>query len=344
MMPASSPSKLDSNPNRIPELRYRMDARAVLYPPIEPHDSGMLALDAIHTMYWEVSGNPLGVPVLFLHGGPGGGSSAEHRRFFDPEAYRIVIFDQRGAGASTPVGEVDGNTTANLVRDIEVLREYLGVERWLVFGGSWGSTLGLAYGQTHPERCLGFVLRGIFLGRPAEIEWFLYGLRNVFPEHWHRFAGMLPEAERGDLLKGYLKRLFDPDPKVRIVFARAWSEYEGSCSTLIPNPELVQHFASEALGLARLEAHYFAHQCFLGPNQLLANIDRIRHLPAAIVHGRYDMVCPVVSADDLARCWPTARYTVLPDAGHSVWEPATRAAIVAELERFKQKLRGPAGG
>lgn len=343
-MPATSPSKLDSNPNRIPELRYRMDARAVLYPPIEPHDSGMLALDAIHTMYWEVSGNPLGVPVLFLHGGPGGGSSAEHRRFFDPDAFRIVIFDQRGAGASTPVGEVDGNTTDNLVRDIEVLREYLAVERWLVFGGSWGSTLALAYGQAHPARCLGFVLRGIFLGRPAEIEWFLYGLRNVFPEHWHKFAGMLPEAERGDLLKGYLRRLFDPDPKVRIVFARAWSEYEGSCSTLIPNPELVQHFAGEALGLARLEAHYFAHQCFLAPNQLLANIDRIRHLPAAIVHGRYDMVCPVVSADDLARCWPTARYTVLSDAGHSVWEPSTRAAIVAELERFKQQLHRPLSG
>lgn len=317
-----------------------MDARAVLYPPIEPYDSGMLSLDDVHTMYWETSGNPLGIPVLFLHGGPGGGASAEHRRFFDPEVFRIVLYDQRGAGVSTPIGEVRDNTTPQLVRDIERLRDYLGVQRWLVFGGSWGSTLGLAYGEAHPQRCLGFVLRGIFLGRPSEIEWFLNGMRNVFPEHWHKFAGMLPEDERTDLLHGYLRRLFDPDPRVHIPFARAWSEYEGSCSTLVPNPELIRHFADEALGLARLEAHYFAHRCFLGPNQLIANLDRIRHLPAAIVHGRYDMVCPIVSADDLARAWPTARYVVVPEAGHSVWETSTRAAVVAELERLKLRLTG----
>jgi proline iminopeptidase len=278
------------------------------------------------------------VPVLFLHGGPGGGSSPEHRRFFDPEFFRAVLFDQRGAGASTPVGEADGNTTPQLIADIERLREYLGIERWLVFGGSWGSTLGLAYGQAHPDRCLGFVLRGIFLGRPSEIEWFLYGLKNVFPEAWHKFAGMLPEAERGDLLRGYLKRLFDPDPRVHLPYARAWSEYEGMCSTLLPNPELVRHFADEALGLARLEAHYFAHRCFLGPNELLSRIDRIRHLPAAIVQARYDMVCPIVNADELARAWPSARYVVVPDAGHSVWEPSVRAAVLAELERMKPLL------
>ena len=315
-----------------------MDTRSTLHPPIEPHDSGMLPLDDVHTMYWEVTGKPDGVPVLFLHGGPGGGSSPEHRRFFDPSFFRAVLFDQRGAGASTSVGETSANTTQQLVADIERLREYLGIERWLVFGGSWGSTLGLAYGQAHPDRCLGFVLRGIFLGRQSEIEWFLYGMKNVFPEAWHKFAGMLPAAERKDLLRGYLKRLFDLDPRVHLTYARAWSEYEGTCSTLLPNPELVRHFADEALGLARLEAHYFAHQCFLAPDELLARIDRIRHLPAAIVQARYDMVCPIVNADELARAWPSARYVVVPDAGHSVWEPPVRAAVLAELDRMKTIL------
>ncbi len=315
-----------------------MDTRSALHPPIEPFDSGMLPLDDVHTMYWETSGNPDGVPVLFLHGGPGGGSSPEHRRFFDPAFFRAVLFDQRGAGASTPVGETSGNTTQQLIEDIERLREYLGIERWLVFGGSWGSTLGLAYGQAHPSRCLGFLLRGIFLGRPSEIDWFLHGLKNVFPEAWHKFAGMLPQDERGDLLRGYLKRLFDPDPQVHMPYARAWSEYEGTCSTLLPNPDLVRHFTDEALGLARLEAHYFAHECFLGPNELLARIDRIRHLPASIVQARYDMVCPIVNADELARAWPSARYVIVPDAGHSVWEPPVRAAVIAELERLKLRL------
>jgi proline iminopeptidase len=276
--------------------------------------------------------------VLFLHGGPGGGSSPEHRRFFDPLFFRAVLFDQRGAGASTPVGETSGNTTQQLIDDIERLRDYLGIERWLVFGGSWGSTLGLAYGQAHPLRCLGFLLRGIFLGRSSEIDWFLHGLKNVFPEAWHKFAGMLPQDERRDLLRGYLKRLFDPDPRVHLSYARAWSEYEGTCSTLLPNPDLVRHFTDEALGLARLEAHYFAHECFLGPNELLSRIDRIRHLPASIVQARYDMVCPIVNADELARAWPSARYVIVPDAGHSVWEPSVRATVMAELERLKHHL------
>ena len=315
-----------------------MDAQSTLHPMTEPLDSGMLALDELHTMYWETSGKPDGVPVLFLHGGPGGGSSPEHRRFFDPAFFRAVLFDQRGAGASTPLGETAGNTTQQLVADIERLRDYLGVERWLIFGGSWGSTLGLAYGEAHPDRCLGFLLRGIFLGRPSEIEWFLYGLKNVFPEAWLKFAGMLPESERDDLLRGYLKRLFDPNPRVHMPYARAWSEYEGTCSTLLPNPELVRHFSDEALGLARLEAHYFAHQCFLAPNELLARLDRVRHLPAVIVQARYDMVCPIVNADELARAWPSARYVVVPDAGHSVWEPPVRAAVIAELDRFKAQL------
>jgi proline iminopeptidase len=317
-----------------------MDTRSVLHPPIEPYDSGMLPLDDVHTMYWEVSGRPDGVPVLFLHGGPGGGSSPEHRRFFDPAFFRAVLFDQRGAGCSTPVGDTTANTTPQLIDDIERLREYLGIERWLVFGGSWGSTLGLAYGQAHPRRCLGFLLRGIFLGRTSEIEWFLYGLKTVFPEAWHKFAAMLPQQERADLLRGYLKRLFDPNPRVHLPYARAWSEYEGTCSTLVPNPELVRHFADEALGLARLEAHYFAHQCFLAPDELLSRIDRIRHLPASIVQARYDMVCPIVNADELARAWPSAHYVVVPDAGHSVWEPPVRAAVMAELNRFRLRFEG----
>jgi len=316
----------------------RMDMRADLYPALEPYDQGMLALDDVHTMYWETCGNPMGVPVLFLHGGPGGGCSVEHRRFFDPEVFRIVLFDQRGAGNSSPTGEALDNTTQHLVRDIELLRSYLGVPKWLVFGGSWGSTLALAYGESHPERCLGFVLRGVFLGRKPEIQWFLYGLRQVFPEAWRRFAGMLPPAERADLLRGYLKRLFHPDTRVHTPFARAWSEYEASCSTLLPNPDLARQYADESISLARLEAHYFAHGCFLAPDQLLADLHRIAHLPAAIVQGRYDMICPTANADELARAWSGARYSVVADGGHSVWEPSLRCAVMREVEHFKTVL------
>jgi proline iminopeptidase len=316
-------------------MDLRLEPRTELYPALEPHERGMLALDAVHTMYWEVSGNPDGIPVLFLHGGPGGGCSTEHRRFFDPARFRIVLFDQRGAGCSTPLGETANNTLAHLIADIETLREALGVDSWLVFGGSWGSTLALAYGQQHPQRVRGFVLRGIFLGRRSEIDWFLHGLRNVFPEAGRRFIEMLPPSERADPLRAYARRLFDLDPRVHLPFARAWSEYEASCSTLLPNPELVRHFADDAIGLARLEAHYFLHDCFLAPDQLLDHLYRIRHLPAAIVQARYDMVCPIASADALARAWPGARYVVVPDAGHSVWEPPVRAAVVREVELMK---------
>lgn len=313
-------------------------SRAELYPPIEPFASGMLDLDGRHRMYWEESGNPKGVPVLFLHGGPGGGCSAEHRRFFDPAFFRIVLFDQRGAGQSEPHADVEDNTTHALVADIERLREHLGVGRWMLFGGSWGSTLALAYGQRHPQRCLGFVLRGVFLGSAREIDWFLHGMANFFPEAHRRFVEMLPPAERDDPLAGYLRRLFDPDPRVHLPFARAWSEYEGSCSTLLPNPDVVRQFSGEALALARIEAHYFVHRCFLAPGELLDGIERICHLPAAIVQARYDVVCPPASAEALARAWPGARYTVVSDAGHSVWEPTVRAAVVRAVERMKERL------
>jgi proline iminopeptidase len=311
--------------------------RAALYPEIEPYESGMLALDAIHTLYWEQSGNPQGAPVLFLHGGPGAGAAPAHRRFFDPAHYRIVIFDQRGAGRSTPLGELRENTTLHLIADIERLRRHLGIERWLVFGGSWGSTLALAYGQAHPERCTGFVLRGIFLCRQSEIEWFLYGLRRFFPEAWRDFVAPIPPAERGDLLAAYYRRLTDPDPAVHRPAARAWSTYEGVCSTLLPSPETVAYFSGDtvALGLARIEAHYFSHGIFLPEGSLLANVERIRHLPCVIVQGRYDAVCPIVTADELHQAWPEAEYIVVPDAGHSAWEPGICSELVSATEKFK---------
>ena len=313
--------------------------RTELYPEIEPYSAGTLKLDGVHTMYWEQSGNPEGVPVMFLHGGPGAGASPAHRRFFDPAHYRIVIFDQRGAGRSTPLGELRDNTTPRLIADIERLRGHLGIERWLVFGGSWGSTLALAYGEAHAERCAGFILRGVFLCRASEIEWFLYGLRSLFPEAWRTFAEFIPAAERGDLLAAYYQRLADPDPGVHLPAARVWSTYEGMCSTLLPSPETVAHFAGDnvSLGLARIEAHYFSHDIFLPPDTLLANVGRLRHLPCLIVQGRYDAVCPIVTADELARAWPEAEYIVVADAGHSAWEPGISAELVRATEKFKTK-------
>jgi len=314
--------------------------RSDLFPDITPFRTGMLPLDGNHTMYWEESGNPRGVPVVFLHGGPGAGSAPNHRRFFDPGFYRIVIFDQRGAGRSTPLGELRDNTTPHLIADLERLREHLGIGRWLVFGGSWGSTLALAYAEVHPDRCLGLVLRGIFLCRESEIHWFLYGLRALFPEAWDEFVAPLPEAERNDILRAYHRRLTDPNPVVHMPAARAWSVYEGRCSTLLPSPDTVAYFAGDvvALGLARMEAHYFLNGVFLPENSLLANVGRIRHLPGVIVQGRYDAVCPIVSADDLRKAWPEAEYIVVPDAGHSAWEPGICAQLVSATERFKSRL------
>ena len=322
--------------NGTPPMNAPDGYRTELHPPIEPHASGMLDLDGHHRMYWEVSGKPDGLPVVFLHGGPGAGSSPAHRRFFDPAVYRIVVFDQRGSGRSTPLGSLVDNTTPHLVADLERLREHLGIARWIVFGGSWGSTLALAYGEAHPDRCRAFILRGIFLCRPSEIEWFLYGLRNIFPEAWRRFAGVLPEEERGDLLRGFHRRLTDPDPAVHMPAARAWSVYEGSCSTLLPSRETVAYFADDtvSLGLARMEAHYFMHDIFLPDNALLANVSRLRGIPVVIVQGRYDVVCPIVTAADLHLAWPEADYVIVPDAGHSAWEPGICAELVRASERF----------
>lgn len=311
-----------------------------LYPPINPLATGWLPADSRHRLYWELSGCRSGQPVLFLHGGPGAGASVEHRRFFDPTHFRIVIFDQRGSGRSTPLGTLEDNTTGHLIADIEALREHLDIARWIVFGGSWGSTLGLAYAQAHPTRVQALVLRGIFLCRRSEIDWFLYGIRSVFPEAWQRFAGFLPETERDDLLGSYHRRLTDPDPAVHLPAARAWSTYEGGCSTLLPSPETVAAFGEDrmALGLARIEAHYFANRIFLPENALLERIERIRRIPAIIVQGRYDMVCPIVTADELHRAWPEADYRVIPDAGHSAMEPGIRRALIAAMEGLKEQL------
>jgi proline iminopeptidase len=312
--------------------------RGDLYPDIGPFETGYLPLSGEHVMYWEQVGNPRGHPALFLHGGPGAGAGAVHRRFFDPGHWRVVIFDQRGAGRSRPLGSLIDNTTDHLVADIERLRRHLGIERWLLFGGSWGSTLAIAYAQAHPERVVGCVLRGVFLGRPGEVEWFMHGLARVFPDAHAAFAGHLPPDERADLLAGYVRRLNDPDPAIHMAAARAWSVYEGSCSTLLPSPDTVASFAQDrtALGLARIEAHYFQHDLFLPAGGLLAHMDRLATVPAEIVQGRYDMICPPQTAFELATAWQCARLTLIPDAGHSALEPGVRRALVGAVDRFRQ--------
>jgi len=319
----------------------------LLYPEIEPDATGRLAVDPRHALYWESSGNRYGVPVVFLHGGPGGGCLPYHRRFFDPGFWRIVLFDQRGAGHSAPYAEVADNTTWHLVADMERLRAHIGVDRWLLFGGSWGSTLALAYAQAYPERCLGLVLRGIFLARPAEIEWFMEGMRVVFPEAWREFASFLPASERADLLGSYYRRLNDPDPGVHLPAAQAWDRYEGACVSLLPDalPPRADESPLASLAIARIEAHYFVNRAFLADDELLQQVDRIRHLPCTIVQGRYDVVCPPITADTLAQAWPEAEYIVVPDAGHSIREPGITRELVAAMERMRVRLAdGPATG
>lgn len=311
--------------------------RGDLFSPLDPFQTGRLQVDDVHNLYWEQSGNPDGVPVLFLHGGPGAGASPTHRRFFDPTFYRIIILDQRGAGRSTPLGDLRNNDIPHLVGDLEMLRAHLGIDRWMVFGGSWGSTLSIAYAEAHPNRVIGLVLRGIFLMRRSEIDWFLYGMKQIFPEAWNHFNNYIPAAERDDLLEAYWKRLTHPDPAIHLPAARVWSMYEGSCSTLMPSPELVSASGEDnhALGLARIEAHYFRNNMLDPEDKLLRDIRAIRHIPAVIVQGRYDIVCPIRTADELHRAWPEADYIIVPDAGHSAMEPGVRMALVQATERFK---------
>ena len=311
--------------------------RKDLFPDIEPYERGRLAVDPPHDLYWEQSGNPEGAPVFFVHGGPGAGATPAHRRFFDPAHYRIIVADQRGAGRSKPLGDLTGNTTAHLVADMEALRVRLGLESWYLFGGSWGSSLALAYAIAHPGRCRGMILRGVFLCGRDEVDWFMTGMRRVFPEAWRRFAEYLPEAERGDMLEHYHRRLVDPDPDVHLPAAKIWAQYEGACSTLLPSAEALVSFADpvKSLGLARIEAHYFVNDLFMDAGHLLNGVDRFRKIPGVIVQGRYDMVCPLASADALARAWPEAEYVIVPDAGHSAMEPSIRQALIQATEKFK---------
>jgi len=298
------------------------------WPEIEPFASGTLAVDEPHELYWEQVGRPDGEPVLFVHGGPGAGSTESDRRFFDPDHFRVVLFDQRGCGRSTPLEELRHNTIDDLVADIEALREELGIDTWHVFGGSWGSTLSLYYAQCHPEAVRSLVLRGIWMLRPEEIEWWLYTLRFVLPETWNTFAEHIPEEERDDLLTAYRTRLASDDPAVVDAAAQRWATYEAACCTLHPNPEFAAHFDDPevARAVAILESHYFANGGFEPADRLIRGVDRIRHIPAVIVHGRYDMVCPVKNAIDLAANWSEADLVIVPDAGHSSHEPGTRRA------------------
>jgi proline iminopeptidase len=310
-----------------------------LYPAIEPYDQGMLPVSPVHTLYYEQCGNPEGQPVVFLHGGPGGGTSPDYRRFFDPAAYRIVLFDQRGSGKSTPHANLEENTTWHLVADIEQLREHLGIESWVVFGGSWGSTLALAYAQTHPARARALVLRGIFLCRPKEIRWFYQeGASAIYPDAWEHYVKVIPEAERADLLGAFHRRLTSDDEAVRLEAARAWSVWEGSTSKLYPDEDFIAHFGDPqfALAFARIECHYFMNNAFFETdNYLIENVGRIRHIPAVIVQGRYDVVCPLMSAWELHRAWPEADLQIIPNAGHSALEPGTRSALVEATDRFR---------
>ncbi|MGO4703309.1 prolyl aminopeptidase [Dyella sp. 2RAB6] len=313
--------------------------RRKLYPEIEPFDTGTLKVSPLHTLYYEQCGNPNGKPVVFLHGGPGGGINPSYRRFFDPKVYRIVLFDQRGCGKSTPHAELTDNTTWHLVADIERIREHLEIDRWQVFGGSWGSTLALAYAQTHPDKVTELVLRGIFMLRRWELEWFYQkGCDALFPDAWESYLAAIPEAERGDLMSAYHRRLTSTDPAVRVEAARAWSVWEAATSHLYQDPS---HIASSgedefALAFARIECHYFVHGGFFEhDDQLLRNVERIRKIPAVIVQGRYDVVCPMRSAWDLHRAWPEAELRVVADAGHSALEPGIAHELLEATDRFR---------
>jgi proline iminopeptidase len=311
------------------------DALPDLYPPIEPYESGFLPVSDGHSLAYELCGNPQGRPAVFLHGGPGAGCTPTHRRFFDPGAYRIVLFDQRGAGRSRPAASVDANTTAHLVSDIESMRRHLEVDRWVVFGGSWGSTLALAYAAAHPEACAALILRGIWLCRPIDLEWWFDGIRLVYPEYWQEFAAHIPSAERSGLLNAYLRRLLNPDPAVHMPAAIAWEKYETSCERLLPpEPEDSSPHANP-LSMPRIEAYYMRHGAFLSANALIDAVPRFRHVPAVIIHGRYDMLCPVEAAVALAAAWPEATLTIVADAGHSAMEPGTRRRLVAATDRFR---------
>ena len=309
-----------------------------LFPPIEPYNHGWLSVGDGHEIYYEESGNPTGKPCLFVHGGPGGGASPAARQFFDPDKYRIVLFDQRGCGRSKPHASIEANTTWHLIDDIELIRETLGIDRWLVFGGSWGSTLSLAYAQSHPERVTELVLRGIFLLRAQELQWFYqHGASELYPDAWQHYLAPIPDAERHDLISAFHSRLTSEDPEVRLSAARAWSVWEASTSFLIQNEDFMAQLdePEAALAMARIECHYFVNGGFFeSQNQLLDAVDRIRHIPCVIVQGRYDVVCPPTTAWDLHEAWPEADFKLIANAGHSAFDPANVAALIEATNRF----------
>lgn len=314
----------------------------LLYPEIQPFATHRLVVEAPHEIYVEECGNPGGIPVLFVHGGPGAGCEAYNRRFFDPDLYRIILFDQRGAGRSRPHAELEGNTTQALVEDIEAIRTELGIEQWVVFGGSWGSTLGLIYAEAHPNRVLGLILRGIFLSRSADLQWFYQeGASRIFPEYWDDFLAPIPEAERDDLLQAYHRRLTGDNELARMSAAKAWSLWEARCATLRPNQGVEEHFSDPhiALALARIEAHFFVNGIFLEENHVLDHASRLQGIPGFIIHGRYDVICPADNAHALHQAWPDSELRIVRDAGHSTTEPGIIDALVRATREMAIRLR-----
>ncbi|MGH1431577.1 MAG: prolyl aminopeptidase [Neptuniibacter sp.] len=311
------------------------------YPDIHPYAEHRLEVSKLHTLYIEESGNSQGIPVLFIHGGPGGGTSQAHRSFFDPEKYRIILFDQRGCGRSSPHSELTNNTTQDLIEDIEKIRTYLKIDQWLLFGGSWGSTLSLLYAQAHPERVSGMILRGIFLCRDKDIHWFYqHGASAIFPDYWQEYLQVIPAAEQGDLLTAYYKRLTSDNEIARMSAAKAWSIWEGRCSTLDPNNDLVEHFSDPhiALAMARIEAHYFINKAFIEPNQIIENCHKISHIKTVIVHGRYDVVCPADQAYALYNALPESELHIVRDAGHSAFEKGIADNLIRATDNFAMSL------
>jgi len=313
----------------------------ILFPAIKPYARHSLAVEEPHVLYLDESGSPDGLPVVFLHGGPGAGCDAASRRWFDPSLYRIITFDQRGCGRSTPHAELQNNNTWQLVEDLERIREHLGIEQWVVFGGSWGSTLALAYAQTHPERVLGLILRGIFLCRKEEIHWFYQqGASRIFPDYWEDYLAPIAPKEQGDMVSAYYQRLTGSDQIAQLHAAKAWASWEGRTATLRPNPAFVTRFSEtqRALALARIECHYFMHGAFLEDNQLLKNMPKIAHIPGIIVHGRYDLICPLENAWALHQAWPASELQIIREAGHSAAEPGITDALIRATNQMAHEL------
>lgn len=342
-IPPIKPRNAAQPPHRdAASVAVKPPAMRALYPPITPYSTGFLSVDERHMLYWEQSGNPDGVPILYLHGGPGGSVGAVHRQFFDPEYYRIIIFEQRGAGRSSPTGCTIDNTTAHLVADIETLRAHLNVDKWHIFGGSWGSTLGMAYAIHHHEHCLSMILRGIFLCEHEEIDWFLHGMGTIFPEAYDNFIGILDGTQRQDILTSYYDILMnDDDPETQMQAAIRWSLYESACCALIPNYETIttDEQRSRALSIAKIEAHYFKTQVFTGDERILNHIDTLRRVPTTIIQGRYDIICPIKTAHKLHIAWPEADYIVVPDGGHSALDPPIRSQLVIATDAMKTLKR-----